>query len=153
MFRLSKLADYAIVTATGLGSAGPAVLTATELAERSGLPAPTVAKVLKLLAKGEIVISTRGATGGYRLARPLEAITVAEVITAIDGPIALTACVEGGGEGCGVSACCPMRGNWAQVNRAVEQALGSVSLAQMLPEPGAARRGAAAHGCASQPAA
>lgn len=145
MFRLSKLADYAVVVATSLGTSGQPVLTATELAERSHLPAPTVAKVLKLLARADIVSSTRGAAGGYALARPLERITVAETIAAIDGPIALTACVDGGHEGCGASPCCPMRGNWGQVNRAVQQALGSVSLAQMLPEPRA--EGAAHGGC------
>ena len=69
--------------------------TSPGIAATTGIPEPTVAKVLKTLAAGGLVASQRGARGGYRLLRPLSAIPVADVIAAVDGPIALTACVEG----------------------------------------------------------
>ncbi|MFM2041991.1 MAG: hypothetical protein RLY86_567 [Pseudomonadota bacterium] len=136
MIRLSKLTDYAVVVLTEMGRGGRgdghgAVFTAAALADRTAAPVPTVQKVLKLLAKDGIVLSTRGATGGYSLARPADRITVAEIITAIDGPIALTDCVEGADTSCGVERLCPMRGNWDRVNRAVRTALDGVSLADM----------------------
>ena len=71
------------------------VQTSPGIAATTGIPEPTVAKVLKTLAAGGLVASQRGARGGYRLLRPLSAIPIADVIAAVDGPIALTACVEG----------------------------------------------------------
>lgn len=130
MLRLSKLADYAVVVLVRL-SHGEAVQTSPGIAVATGIPEPTVAKVLKALASGELVTSQRGARGGYRLARPLPAVSVADVVTAIDGPIALTACVEGSGAGCSAEHQCPCRGRWDLVNTAVRQALGAVSLADM----------------------
>ena len=69
--------------------------TSPEIAASVGIPEPTVAKVLKALAGQGLVTSTRGAHGGYRLGRPLSGIAVSEVIVAVDGPIALTSCVDG----------------------------------------------------------
>ena len=94
MLRLSKLTDYAVVVLVRL-SRETGVQTSPGIAAATGIPEPTVAKVLKALAGGGLVVSQRGAHGGYRLLRPLGAIPVAEVIAAMDGPIALTACVEG----------------------------------------------------------
>jgi Rrf2 family protein len=85
---------------------------------------------LKALAAANLVASLRGARGGYRLARPLAAISVVDVIAAIDGPIALTACVDGGG-GCDVQAMCVVRGRWDLVNEAVRSALEHITLADM----------------------
>jgi FeS assembly SUF system regulator len=128
MFRLSKLTDYAVVVLVRLAQED-AVQTAPGIATATGVPEPTVAKVLKLLASRELVGSQRGARGGYRLTRPLRAIKVAEVITAIDGPIALTACVEGGG--CASHTLCPMHGRWDPVNTAIQAALNGITLADM----------------------
>jgi Rrf2 family protein len=86
---------------------------------------------LKALAGAQLVESQRGARGGYRLARALEAIAVADVIRAVDGPIALTACVEGGAGGCDVQSLCAVRGRWDLVNDAIRAALGAISLADM----------------------
>ena len=94
MLRLSKLTDYAVVVLVRL-SRETGVQTSPGIAATTGIPEPTVAKVLKTLAAGGLVASQRGARGGYRLLRPLAAIPVADVIAAVDGPIALTACVEG----------------------------------------------------------
>jgi len=83
------------------------------------------------LAGGGLVSSRRGAHGGYLLARPLNKISIAEVITAIDGPIALTACVEGSGFDCDAGHLCPIRGRWDPVNDAIHNALSSITLADM----------------------
>ncbi len=129
MLRLSKLTDYAVVVLVRLsGDAG--VQTAPFLAQNTGIPEPTVAKVLKALAGSGLVASQRGARGGYRLARPLADIPVADVIEAIDGPIALTACVDGA-TGCESQGLCPMAGRWDPVNDAIHSALTSITLADM----------------------
>jgi Rrf2 family protein len=90
-----------------------------------------VAKLLKTLAADGIILSHRGATGGYALTRPPEAITVTQIISSLEGPIALTACVEGSGDYCGVEPLCPMRGNWEKVNGAIRGALDKLTLADM----------------------
>lgn len=130
MLRLSKLTDYAVVVLTKL-SADEAVRTAPSLALATGIPEPTVAKVLKTLTAAGLVTSFRGARGGYMLARPLSSMPVSDVITAIDGPIALTACVEGSSAGCECSDLCCMRGRWDRVNGAIRSALGAITLADM----------------------
>lgn len=130
------MTDYAVLVLTSMVSRACGMETAPSLAERTGLPAPTVAKILKLLVKDGLVSSHRGATGGYVLARPADSINVAQIITAIDGPIALTDCVDGGDALCGVESLCSRRGHWEKVNRAVRTALEGVSLAEMAtPHP------------------
>jgi Rrf2 family protein len=94
------------------------------------VPEPTVAKVLKALAGQGLVMSTRGAHGGYRLGRPLQDIPIAEVIVAIDGPIALTSCVDGA-LGCESQSLCPVAGRWDPVNDAIREALTGITLADM----------------------
>jgi FeS assembly SUF system regulator len=133
MLRLSKLTDYAVVVLVRLATSD-GVQTSPGIAQATGVPEPTVAKVLKTLAGSGLVASQRGARGGYRLMRPLAAIPIADVIVAIDGPIALTACVDGSGFGCDASGTCPMRGRWDPVNDAVREALTNISLADMQPD-------------------
>lgn len=130
MLRLSKLTDYAVVVLVRL-SREAGVQTSPGIAAGIGIPEPTVAKVLKILAVGGLVASQRGARGGYRLLRPLAAIPVADVIAAVDGPIALTACVEASGVECETRGLCPMHGRWEPVNEAIQQALASITLADM----------------------
>ena len=129
MLRLSKLTDYAVVVLVRL-SYGEKVQTSPGIAASTGIPEPTVAKVLKALAAGGLVASQRGPRGGYRLMRPLAAIPIADVIAAIDGPIALTACVDGH-LGCESLDLCPMRGRWDPVNEAIQHALSAITLADM----------------------
>lgn len=130
MLRLSKLTDYAVVVLVRLSSVD-GVQTSTGIAAATGIPEPTVAKVLKILASGGLVSSQRGARGGYRLNRPLSAIAIADVIAAVDGPIALTACVEASTTGCEALGLCPMRGRWDPVNDAIHRALSNITLADM----------------------
>ena len=131
MIRLSKLADYAVVMLTHMAAREGEVYTTARLAERSAVPEPTAAKILKLLVRGGVLTSQRGSGGGYELVRPASQITVSEIIVALDGPIALAACVDGSEDHCGVETLCSMRGNWNRVNRAIRDALDNISLAEM----------------------
>ena len=135
MLRLSKLTDYAVVVLIRLGEvdrvAPACVQTSPGLSAGTGVPEPTVAKVLKALAGASLVSSQRGARGGYRLMRPLTEITVADVIIAVDGPIALTACVDGSSAGCDVSSVCAVKGRWDLVNAVIQDSLAAITLADM----------------------
>ncbi|NHO32255.1 SUF system Fe-S cluster assembly regulator [Acetobacter fallax] len=137
MLRLSKLADYAVLTLVGLGRHDE-VVTSSALAAETGVPEPTVAKVLKTLSADGLLVSQRGARGGYRLACKLEDISVARVIAAVDGPISLTACVSGGG--CDNGADCALYGSWDVVNEAIRDALAGISIAKMAEMSMPARR-------------
>ena len=135
MIRLNRLTDYAIVLLSQLSKEGDAVRTAGQLAQETGVPLPTVAKLLKVLAADRLILSHRGPAGGYALSRAPEAISVAEIIASLEGPIALTACVEGAVAHCDVESLCPMRGNWEKVNRAIRKALEELTLAEMAAPP------------------
>jgi FeS assembly SUF system regulator len=129
MLRISKLTDYAILVMVELARGGQ-LLTAHAVAERVGVEVPTASKVLKLLAGAGLLESYRGANGGYRVARQADDISVAEVIAAIEGPIAMTECsVEQGL--CSQEDNCELRGNWQRISVAVARALQDVSLAEM----------------------
>ena len=131
MFRLNRLTDYGVVVLTQMSRSPNDLRTAPQIAQETGVPLPTVAKLLNALAHEDLIESHRGATGGYTLNRPASEISVAEIIQALEGPIALTACVEGSEDDCGVAALCPMRGNWDRVNKAIHEALSEVTLADM----------------------
>jgi FeS assembly SUF system regulator len=135
MLRLSKLTDYAVVVlvrlADGQHACSEQVQTSPGISALTGVPEPTVAKVLKALAAAGLVASLRGARGGYRLIKPLHAVTIADVIGAIDGPIALTACVDGNPGTCDVHSMCAVKGRWDLVNDAIYAALSGITLADM----------------------
>lgn len=142
MFRLSKLADYGIVIMTGLARRPEQQFSAAEIAQESLIPHPMASKVLKGLTRAGLLASHRGAKGGYGLVRPAEDITVAEVITALEGPIALTACIEEGPGGCEIETLCPARANWQRINDAIRGALDGITMAEMaqtIPEAFAAQ--------------
>src|SRR5262245_32855867 len=132
MIKVSKMTDYAVVILATLARIDGSVMTASGVSARSGLPEPTVAKVLKTLNRGGLLESTRGASGGYRLALTPEKVSVAAIIDAVDGPVSLTACVDGNPENCGYESKCPVKGRWDGVNRAVRAALDNVTLADMI---------------------
>ncbi|WP_270934031.1 SUF system Fe-S cluster assembly regulator [Falsiroseomonas oryzae] len=135
MLRVSKLTDYAVVVLSRLEAEG-GVQTAPGLASATGLGEPTVAKVLKMLAQAGLVEGLRGARGGYRLTRPLAQLPLSEVIVAIDGPIALTACVDGGFGLCEAEHVCPVRGRWDPVNAAIRGALSAITVAEIAAPKG-----------------
>ena len=139
MLRVSKLTDYATVVMTSLAQLGDGQASAVVLAERARLEPPTVAKVLKLLAQAGLVVSQRGASGGYRLARAAAEITVADIVAAIEGPFGMTECSVHSGL-CDHELHCGVRGNWRRISEAVEAALRAVTLADMLAPPPAPAR-------------
>ncbi len=131
MIRLSKLCDYGIAMMTALVRHEGEQRSASELAEATGVPAAMASKILKQLCRAGLLDSCRGARGGYGLARPAASVTVAEIIEALDGPIALTACIETGSGDCGIETLCPARGNWQRINDAIRGALSDITLADM----------------------
>ena len=130
MLRMSKMADYGTVIMTSIARAPGQVHSATELAERIGVAVPTVSKVLKTLAHGGLLVSLRGAKGGYTLPRPAAEISVAQIIGAMDGPIGMTECSTSPGL-CVQESCCSIRSNWQKVNHILLEALEKVTLEQM----------------------
>lgn len=130
--RLSSLADYAVVMMSAAARhCGHAQMNAAQLAEETGLPMPTVQKLVSKLSHAGLLRSVRGAGGGFKLARPAAAINLADVIEAIEGPIAMTACVEQGKHDCGLEGACKVQPHWPQVNNAVRGALADINLTSL----------------------
>lgn len=143
MLRVTKLTDYATVVLTVLAARPGDVLSAGELAEQSGLEIPTVAKVLRPLAQAGLVEGFRGAGGGYRLARDADAISLVEIVEAMEGPLGMTECSLHAGH-CGIEHSCGVRANWRRINDVVADALRGVTLAQMQAPARPARKPIAA---------
>jgi FeS assembly SUF system regulator len=131
MIRLSRLADYAVVLMSHIAANKRNVYNTLGLAAMTGLPVPTVSKVLSMLARDGLLVSYRGAKGGYELARPAAAISVADIISSVDGPIALTECIDDAPGYCEYEGCCPAQRNWQLINGAVRRALNDVTLADL----------------------
>ncbi|WP_326525447.1 RrF2 family transcriptional regulator [Sphingomonas sp.] len=131
--RLTAQADYAVVmlsaAARHCGVSGR--LNATLIAEETGLPLPTVQKLVSRLSAAGLIESARGTGGGFRLARPPATISLADIVEAIEGPIALTACVEAGAHDCAVEGNCRVKPHMSHVNGAVRGALAGVTLATL----------------------
>jgi FeS assembly SUF system regulator len=132
MIRLTRLADYAVVLMSHIANRPDRLHNAPDIAAETRLPAPTVSKVLKALARAALLTSRRGIKGGYKLARAPEKITIAGIISAVDGPIAVTECIEDAPGDCDYEAFCPLCGNWQKINSAINQALEQLSLADMI---------------------
>jgi FeS assembly SUF system regulator len=133
VIRLSRLSDYGIVLMAllaGRAGANGAPHNAREVASEAHLPLPVVSKILKALARRGLLVSHRGAKGGYSLARPPESITAAEMIAALEGPIGLTECAAHPGL-CVQEASCHVREPWQRINAAVRRALAQVTLAEL----------------------
>jgi len=137
MIRVSKLADYGILLMTWLAwrkarpVQGEERRSAADLARETGLPAPTVSKLLRLLSRAHLLTAQRGAQGGYVLAREPARISVSDIIAAIEGPIALMDCLSDSSPDCDVQSLCPTRTNWDRINQAIRSALASISLEEM----------------------
>ena len=130
--RLSNFADYAVVTMCAAARhCGGKRTSAAALAAETGLPAPTVQKLVSKLSAAGLLRSVRGAGGGLQLARPAAAISLADIVEAVEGPIALAACIEGN---CAVDHDCRVKPHWPVVNTALRGALASVPLTQLSAE-------------------
>jgi len=139
MLRIARLTDYAASLMAHVAHSPERRVSAQQLGQELALPGPTVAKLLKQLTQAGLLQSTRGVGGGYSLARAPERISVAEVIEAIEGPVALTECSLGNGN-CAIESACATRANWRLISRAVHVALEAVSLVDMAaPAPRALR--------------
>jgi len=130
MLRISKLTDYGTVVMTYLAREHGRLHAVSEIAAAVSVAAPTVSKILKQLVREGLVISHRGARGGYALARPPEAISMIEIIDALEGRVGLTECGSSPGL-CAQESACSIRANWQRLNGAVRDALAGVTLAEM----------------------
>lgn len=130
MFKLGKMTDYAITVMVSLSGVTQA-RSAAALSDQTGIPEPTVAKVLKTLTRAGLVVSMRGVAGGYSVARKPADISVAEIVEAMDGPIAIVSCIEGSNEVCASEGKCPAKGKWAPVNASIRAALDAVRLTDL----------------------
>lgn len=133
--RLSSMADYAVVVmAAAARHCGGVRMSAGQLAEETGLPTPTVQKLVSRLSAAGLLRATRGVGGGLKLARPPAAITLADIVEAVEGPIALTACIEEGRHDCTLEEACAVRPHWPAVSAALRGALAQVPLTQLVEE-------------------
>jgi len=132
VLRLNRMTDYGIIVLGALAHRQGEVVATALLAELTGLNQPTVAKVAKMLLAAGLLETQRGASGGYRLARAADSITLVQIIESIEGPIAVNDCVDGAHDPCMISNCCFMSGNWNKVNQTVRAALDQVSLADLI---------------------
>jgi len=130
VLRISKLTDYGTVILASLAARPGERHPATAVAERTRLALPTVSKLLKSFHRAGIVTSTRGAHGGYQLARPAASISAAEIIDAIEGPVAITEC-SGVHSACDLENVCTTGSAWQRVNLAIRRSLDELSLAQL----------------------
>lgn len=130
--RLTSLADYAVVMMAAAARHGPdARLSATLLAGETGVPLPTAQKLMGRLAGAGLLTSARGAGGGFKLARTAAGISLADIIEAVEGPIAMTNCIESSGNECAIEGHCQVKPHLHAVNFAVRGALQGVSLASL----------------------
>ena len=130
--RLSSLADYAVVMmAAAARHCGTARISATALAGDTGVPLPTAQKLVSRLAAAGLIESARGTGGGFRLARPAAAISLADIVEAVEGPIAMTVCADPDRHDCALDQHCAVRPHWGVVNGAIRGALAGISLATL----------------------
>ena len=132
MIKLNKITDYAVVILGLLSSRYPKKFSTSKIAVETGLPIPTVAKVCKMLNNSNLIFAGRGANGGYYCETAPSDINVADIVEAIDGPIAITACLEESEDLCNTQSICLLSGNWNKANNAILDALKSVSLSDLL---------------------
>ncbi len=130
--RLSSLADYAVVMMAAAARHGAeARLSATSLAAETGVPLPTAQKLTGRLATAGLLATSRGTNGGFVMARDVGDISLADIIEAVDGPIALTTCVDDHRSDCALEGSCRVRPHWTVVNAAVRDAFAGVTLDQL----------------------
>lgn len=131
MLRIGKLTDYALLIMSQMAKEPDSVLSATSLAEALHLTTPTVSKVLKMLSDADLVSSVRGAVGGYHLARAAHKVTVADIISAMEGELAMTECCESTNL-CAINTMCTMRENWRKINQMIHSLLNKFTILDML---------------------
>ncbi len=133
MLRMSKMTDYGIVLLTELAREPGQTRTARELAERTRVPMPSTSKLLKGFLQAGLVVSHRGASGGYGLARPAADISLTDIIAVLEGPVSLTECGQHtpAGTSCELESVCRVRNHWRLINQTIQDALGRLTLADL----------------------
>jgi FeS assembly SUF system regulator len=134
MLRMSKLTDYGTLVLSQLALSGRTPASAVLVASHTRIAVPTVSKLLKALTRSGLVVSTRGAHGGYALARPAEEISAAEIIDALEGPVAITEC-SANGSTCDLESFCRVGRAWQRINLSIREALEHVTLADLQRRP------------------
>lgn len=133
MIKLGKMTDYAVVILSEIARAGQDnVVKVSSLVETTSLSKATIAKLTKILVKGGILNSSRGMLGGYILSKKPDDITMKDVITAVEGPVALTSCLDHKSTSCLIQNVCQVRGNWEKVNNEIIESLQRVTIADMI---------------------
>ena len=130
MLRISKLTDYGTLVLSQLSLTPSQPASAGVVADQTRIALPTVSKLLKALTRSGLVVSTRGAQGGYALARPAEEITAAQIIDALEGPVAITEC-SANGSACDLEAFCRVGHSWQRINLSIRKALDQVTLSDL----------------------
>ncbi len=131
MLRLSKKADYALMALKHLATRTDVMsASAREIAEAYDIPVELMAKVLQRLARRGLLTSHQGTHGGYRLAKAPSAISVADIIEAIDGPLTVTACSTEA-ENCGQYSKCSVRDPLWRIKDRILSALATCSLQEV----------------------
>lgn len=134
--KFSKLTDYAVIILTALQhSSIDNSASASAIAKETMIPEPTVSKVLKILARANLVISQRGASGGYYISRDLSQISVLDALIAVEGPLTMTECSSDSDNVCSLESICSLNGRWNIVNLAIEDTLKGISLQQLRKAP------------------
>ena len=139
--RLSNLADYAVVIMSaaarhcGAALLAEGKLNASKLSEETGVPLPTAQKLVSKLSAAGLIESTRGVGGGIRLARPPASISLADIVEAVEGPLAITSCTINGNHDCVLEDGCTVKPHWGVVNKTIRKALDDVSLASLSDIP------------------
>lgn len=129
--RIAKLTDYGVIIMAFMANAPTRLFQSREIAEQVAVAQPTVAKLLKKLTQSKLLISHRGANGGYHLAQPPEKITIADLISALEGPIAITEC-NMGHDYCATAMLCTVKAPWLKINQIVTRALQSITLSELI---------------------
>tara|TARA_A100001037_G_C15153879_1_gene641911 strand:- start:3718 stop:4188 length:471 start_codon:yes stop_codon:yes gene_type:complete len=132
MLKLGRMTDYAVMVMGHMAQRPGELQTTSDVVISTGLPVPTVSKLLHKLAELELLTAIRGRNGGYRMDRVITDISVSEIIAGFEGPIALTDCLPAGGGLCNFEDRCQVGGRWTTVARAVQQVLDDLTLADML---------------------
>lgn len=140
MIRINRETDYSVLILSLLAEDPSRRYSARVLAGKRGLPQPVVSKILKQLVQKGLLVSSRGARGGYGLARSPEAISIADIVAAMEGPISLTQCTDSGPNSCEYQTGCVASSNWNRINRQLQETLEGFSLQDMITplssEPG-----------------
>jgi len=131
MLKLSKMSDYAVVILQQLSKKGNQGQNTASVAEATGLPSPTVSKILHRLSEAGIVISERGRFGGYRLKKVPTDLSLSELLIAFEGPVTLTDCLENSNS-CDLAKHCAVAGRWSVVSKAISRVLDDITLADLL---------------------